>query len=285
MPLWTIARLTLREVARRRLVVAVFILTAVVLGATAWFFWKAPSFACSNCSTAELYAGVSVLLILVMYMFSFVIALGAVFLAAPIISGDVESGVAQAMLPRPIRRSDYVLGKWLGLAGMLVLYTVVACGLELAIVQLTTGYAPPHGARTVAYLCGEAIVVLTVALLGSTRMAAMTVGITVAALYGLTWILGILGAVGSALGKPAMTHIGTVSSLILPSDALWRGAIYNLEPAAILAMLTSGPQGAAAANSVFAVAAPPTSAFIVWVALWLVAMLALCVYSFERREL
>ena len=51
-----------------------------------------------------------------LFMFSFVLALGAAFVGAPSIHNDVESGVMLAILPRPVRRSEVVLGKWLGLA-------------------------------------------------------------------------------------------------------------------------------------------------------------------------
>ena len=45
--------------------------------------------------------GLGVFLILVAFMFSFVVAMTAAFLAAPAIAGDLESGVALAMLARP----------------------------------------------------------------------------------------------------------------------------------------------------------------------------------------
>ena len=57
-------------------------------------------------------------------MFSFVLAMTAAFLGAPAIAADLESGVAQAMLARPIRRADLVVGRWLGLAAVVVAYAV-----------------------------------------------------------------------------------------------------------------------------------------------------------------
>ena len=66
--------------------------------------------------------GVSQILVLVAFMFSFVLAMTAAFLGAPAIAADVESGVAHAMLARPIRRADLVVGRWLGLAVVVVAY-------------------------------------------------------------------------------------------------------------------------------------------------------------------
>ena len=61
-------------------------------------------------------------LILTMFMFSFVLAMAAVFVAAPQISGEVESGTALAILSRPIGRAEYVIGKWLGLTALVAVY-------------------------------------------------------------------------------------------------------------------------------------------------------------------
>jgi len=50
-----------------------------------------------------------------------VLAMGSVFVASPAIAGEIESGLALAILPRPIRRSEVVLGKWLGLGALVLL--------------------------------------------------------------------------------------------------------------------------------------------------------------------
>jgi ABC-type transport system involved in multi-copper enzyme maturation permease subunit len=220
--------------------------------------------------------------ILVAYMFSFVIAVAAPFLAAPAIAGDIESHVILAILPRPIRRSDVVLGKWLGLAVLLTLYTVFACSLEFLVVKLMVGYVPPHPLFTIAYIVGEGIVLLSLALLGSTRLAPITCGIVAIILFGMAWIAGIAGQVGAAFNNAVIADVGTISSLLLPTDGLWRGAIFNLEPASFIATATASR--AASANP-FAVAAAPTTAYILWVVIWLAAILGLAIVSFQRREL
>lgn len=287
MPVLTIARLTLLEIARRRLLLAVFLLTALVVGLTGWGFSRVPQVVgCgpAPCSPAEVRFGLSVLLILVIYMFSFILALGAAFLAAPAIAAEAESGILLALLPRPIRRSDVVLGKWLGLVVVLLAYTALACGSEFLLVQLGTGYLPPHPVKAIAYLVGEGVVLLTLTLLGSTRLPPMTVGICALVLYGIVWLGGVAGAIGSALGKPTITHIGTAASLLLPTDGLWRGALFNLEPAAAIAALSATAQ-TATANAPFVVLAPPPTAYLLWALGWVALMLLLAVRSLEGRDL
>ena len=57
-------------------------------------------------------------------MFSFVLAMSAAFLAAPAIASDVETGTVHAMLARPLRRAELVVGRWLGLSIVIGAYAV-----------------------------------------------------------------------------------------------------------------------------------------------------------------
>ena len=282
MPLLIIARLTLREAARRRLLHAVAILTVLVIGLTGWGISRIATLHSGGqpLPHSEVMATTAGLVIMLAYMFSFVLAIGAAFLAAPAIAGDVDSGLVLALLPRPLRRSQFVLGKWLALAALLVVYGGLASAVELAMVWVLTGYLPPHPVEAVVFLAGESLVLLTLALLGSTRLAPMTCGIVVLALFGVTWIAGIAESVGVAFHNSAITTAGTVVSLLMPSDGLWRGAVYNLEPAILVAV-----GGATSRTNPFSVAAPPPTPYLVWAVGWVVVMLSLAALSFRRRDL
>ncbi len=50
----------------------------------------------------------------ILFMFSFVVALSASAIASPAISGELDSGVLQTVIARPVRRGEVLLGKWLG---------------------------------------------------------------------------------------------------------------------------------------------------------------------------
>src|SRR5207245_11812929 len=99
---------------------------------------------------------------------------GPVLVASPAISGDSESGIMLAILPRPIRRSDVLLGKWLGLLALVLAYAALSSLLELLVIRITTGYAPPRPVPAIAFIAGEGAVLMTLTLLLSTRMAPMT---------------------------------------------------------------------------------------------------------------
>jgi ABC-type transport system involved in multi-copper enzyme maturation permease subunit len=222
--------------------------------------------------------------ILVAFMFSFVLALSAVFVAAPSVSGEVESGIALAVLARPISRTSYLIGKWLGLAALLLVYTTASIALELVVVRIVVDYQPPRPLEAFAFLYAEGVVLLTLALALSTRVSGMVGGVVALVLFGMAWMGGIVGGIGQAFDNATVTHVGTVTKLVLPTDGLWRGAVYALEPAAVLAAVPRGAGAAIAANPFFA-SAPPPFPFLLWSVLWIAAVLALALWGFRRREI
>jgi ABC-type transport system involved in multi-copper enzyme maturation permease subunit len=282
----TIARLQLQELLRRRLFLVLLVLSIVVIALTTWGFSRIPSLGEGRgrpITTTEIAAIASQLLILVMFMFSFVLAFSAVFAASPAISSEVESGITLAMLARPITRLEYVVGKWLGLAATVLIYAVPAAAIQMVLVQIAVGYSAPHPVEFLGFVIGEALVILTLSLLLSTRFAGMVGGVSGLILWGLAWMGGIVGGVGLFFDNATLTHVGTASKLILPTDGLWRGAVWSLEPASLIAAARAA--GAAAAANPFFAADPPPPAYVVWCIIWIIGMLAVAVWSFTRKEL
>ena len=216
-------------------------------------------------------------------MFSFVLAMTAAFMAAPAIGAEVESGVASAMLARPIRRAEYLIGKWLGLVLLIASYAVVAGLVEIAVVGWLTGYTPVDPLGAVLYLAFEAIVLLTLALAIGTRLPAIAAGAIVVVIYGLTWVVGVMGGIGAFFRVPALVDAAVVARLLVPLDGLWRGVVWSLEPPVIVALGANDPR-IAGANPFFA-SAPPAPAFIAWAILWTAAVLGIATVLFQRREL
>lgn len=281
---FVIATLMIREVLRRRLVIALLALTVLAVLLTAWGFSRIPTLTDDGVPLTEptIKLIASQLLILVMFMFSQVLALSAVFVASPAISGEVESGVALSLLSRPIARWQYVLGKWLGLALLVAAYASLAAAVEMAAVNAVVDYLPPRPLEFLGFLIGEGLVLLTFGLLLSTRFSGMVGGVVALVLFGMAWLGGIVGGIGSTFENEVLERVGTATKLILPTDGLWRGAVYSLEPAAVLAGAL--PRGPASAANPFYAAAPPVPAYLVWCALWVVGVLALAAWSFSRRE-
>jgi ABC-2 type transport system permease protein len=258
-------------------------LTIVSVALTSWGTGALAGLARSEgTGELEIRIGVSQILILAAFMFSFVLAMTAAFLGAPAIAADLESGIALAMLARPIRRSEYVIGRWLGLVAVVGAYAAASGFLEIGAVGLLTGHSPPEPLLAVAFLATQAVVLLTIALLLGTRLPAIAAGAICVVVFGLAWMAGVFGGVARAFGADALAVVSDLSRWLFPSDGLWRGVIYGLEPP-LVSVIASGSE-IGDANPFYALAPPPLS-FVVWSAVWIAAVLALAVWSLDRREI
>jgi ABC-type transport system involved in multi-copper enzyme maturation permease subunit len=278
----TIARLTLREAARRKVVRALLVLTVVLLALSAWGFSKLIGLdtELGTMTSGEARLIASLLLNLVMFGMSLIAALGTAFLAGPTVAGEVESGQALAMLARPVRRSSVLFGKWLGLVAFGSAYVLVAGFAQILVVRVTVGYWPPSPALGLALLAAETIVLLTLALLLSSVISTMASGIVAVGLFGATWVAGVVGGIGGALGNEGVERVGTVSRIILPTDGLWRGAMNAFQDPGALLLMGQGEQGFP-----FLSDAPLAPAYLVWAAVWIAVIWGLTAVSFQRRDI
>ena len=113
----------MQELVRRRVVWVLVGLTIVSVLLVAFGLSRLVELArADGVDELEIRICVSQVLILIAFMFSFVLAMTAAFVGAPAVGGDLESGVALALLARPLRRADLLLGRWLGSAVVVVLY-------------------------------------------------------------------------------------------------------------------------------------------------------------------
>jgi len=285
-PVLVIARLTVQETSRRRLILALIILTLIVVGFSAWGFQKITTVTNRQgvvIPPEQVALITSQLLIVVTFMYSGVLALSAAVVAGPLISSEVESGLLLSILARPVRRSEIVIGKWLGLAVLIAMYAAGSAFLELAAVDWATGYVPPHPIQLVLYVGMEGLALLSLGLLLSTRLSGITGGVIALVAWLMGWIGGVVGDIGTGLQNDAVAKVGTITHTILPTDLLWRGAIYALEPDAFLATMRAA--GAAARANPFFAADPPPILFLAWVAVWFALMLGLSILSFRTREI
>jgi ABC-type transport system involved in multi-copper enzyme maturation permease subunit len=280
-PALTIAALTMREALRRKLIFALLAITVALVGLSAWGFYRL-SHNSAAITSGELQVALPTAFILFMFMFSFVVALSASAIASPSVSAEIDSGVLQAIMTRPVRRSEVLLGKWLGLAGLLAGYTVLVCGLEMAVVDWISGYLPPSPAAAIGFMFLEGAALLTLVLLLSTRMSALAAGVVGVALFGITWLAGVVGVLGSAFHIGAMRTASHVAQYLLPTDGLWHAAIYYLEPSSYLLREVANED--VRGNPFFAGSAP-SGGYLAWAAIWFGLVLAAGLFSFGRREL
>jgi ABC-type transport system involved in multi-copper enzyme maturation permease subunit len=275
----TIAALTLREASRRRVLLALAVLTVVLIALSAWGFSRLA--AESTATSGETRLTASILLNLVMFGFSLIAALGTAFLAGPTLAGETESGIALAVLARPIRRSAFLLGKWLGLVVFGCTFVVIAGLAQCLVVWATVGYWPPEPAAALALLMAQTVVLLTLAVLLSTLVSPMASGVVAVGLFGTTWVAGVVGGIGASLDNASVERVGTVSRMLLPTDGLWRGAMHAFQdPTALVEF-----GGADAEAFPFLSAAPLTAAYLAWAAVWVAMIWGVAAASFLRKDL
>jgi len=259
-------------------------LTATLLALSAWGFSRlaATEFDGSALNSGETRLTASIVLNLVMFGLSLIAALGTAFLAGPSLAGEVESGVALAVLARPVRRTAVLVGKWLGLVAFGSGFVIVAGLAQFLIVRVTTGYWPPDPATGLALLAAQTTVLLTLGLLLATAISPMASGIVAVGLFGSTWIAGVVGGIGESLGNEGVARVGTVSRMLLPTDGLWRGAMHAFQDPVALAQF-GGP--AVAGELPFLSDASLTPTYLAWAGLWVALVLGLAGVAFLRRDL
>ncbi|MCW6010625.1 ABC transporter permease [Micromonospora sp. CPCC 205371] len=275
----TVAALTLREAARRRVLRSLAVMTVALLSLSAWGFSRLDA-EFGGFTSGEARVAGSTVLNLVMFGLSLIAALGTAFLAGPTLSGEVESGTALAILARPVRRSAVLVGKWLGLVAFGSGFVAVAGLAQLLIVRVTMDYWPPRPVTGLALLAVQTAALLTLGLLLSTAVSPMASGIVAVGLFGATWIAGVVGSVGEALDNDSVARVGTVSRMLLPTDGLWRGAMNSFQDPALLLQAGSG-----IGESPFLSMAPLTTTYLAWTGLWIAVVLGLAAVAFQRRDL
>jgi ABC-type transport system involved in multi-copper enzyme maturation permease subunit len=280
-----IARLTIGELVRRRVV---WILVALSIGSVALVGWGLERLVtlarADGVAELQVRIAVSQVLILVAFMFSFVLAMTAAFVGAPAIGGDLESGVALAILARPLRRTELLLGRWLGCAAVVTAYTVLSGLLAIAIAVVISGYGPPEPGLALAFLTGQALVLLTLTLALGSVLPSIAAGAIAVVAFGLGWMAGVMAGVAAAFGVELLGRVAEVSRWLLPSDGLWRGVIYGLEPPLVVLLAAGQAPRLASANPFYA-SSPPPLAFVVWSVVWMALVLGVASWWFERRDL
>lgn len=276
-----VAGLTLREAYRRK----VFIAALVMSGGFLLLFGLGLHFAggaiLPQAGVADELARRVVatqLLNLGLMPASFIVGLTAVFASVGSISGELDTGVAYGVLARPVRRAEVVVGKFLGLAVMLAAYDVLlVAGLAgLAAWQVGTPLRNLPGA--LLFFAMEPVLLVAIAVLGSTRLPTLANGVLCTAAYGVAWVGGGIEQIGGLIKNATMQNIGIIASLLLPVDAMHRKAMSMLVPQGLLGLDAAGAVG-------MGTPALPSVWMTVYAIAYVVAIVWFAGWVFSRRDL
>jgi len=270
----TITWLTFHEAWRRRMVLIALVLSVLFLAIFAIGFSLIDRSLPARMSEIQRRSGYNLLLMAGLYVTHFLTIMLAIFASVDTVSGEIASHTIQAIVTKPARRWQVLLGKWLGYAAMISLYLGLLAGGILVVVYLLVGYRPPNALAGVGLLILEALVLLSLSLLVGTRLSTLTTGVLLFMLYGLAFIGAWVEQIGSLLQSRAAVNIGIITSLAMPVEALWRRAAYLMQPP----LLSGLP-------SPFSGASPPSAAMVIYALAYAALALALAMRSFSRRDL
>jgi Cu-processing system permease protein len=295
-----VARWTVLEARRRRLLLAGALLSVAFVALFVLGFYllyhtqqremleaQAQAQGARFNAREELLAMSTILVILGLYGVQFLAALLGLFLGVASVSPEIDSGALHAVLARPLSRLQYLMGRFLALAGLLTAYVIVMSGALLLTARIVAGYRPGDATRVVGLMVLQVLILLAVSLLGSTVLPTLANGVVMLVLFGLAWLGGIIGFVGTIPpGNELLANLGTAVSLLLPADAVWRGASYHvLPPSFLVASSFASSGGDDVVGIPFGSTTPMAPAMLAWALAYPVACLTLAVAAFRRRDL
>lgn len=179
----------------------------------------------------------------------------AIFLGASVVAGDVEKRVVYPILAKPVSRTQYVVGRWLGLAFALVInLAVMSLALAAVLVFEARSLSTLDGvfAAAVALMGLQLVVVGAIAVLFSCFTSTTLAAIFTTSLAVAGHLTGEMRSLwqdqGAWIGKAIWYLVPNLSALSLgeavvyrrpPPPAVWMAALYGVLYAATALALAS----------------------------------------------
>lgn len=277
---WIMAGVTFREAARKKVLWMALVagIAFLCLFGTGLYF-QLKDFA-ARTNPVIVRQGVDGLLMVGLYAVDLLAVVMTVLTSVDTLSGEIASGTIQAVATKPIPRWQVLLGKWLGFVGMLTFYVVMMVGGITALTyflsgRFVSGVAPHHLLRGTFLIWLECVLLLSLTFFFGTSFSTLTNGVLALGLHGLAFIGGWIEQAGALTHSPRAVTVGIVASVIMPSEALWRRAAYEMQ----------SPLVGALRMSPFSNASVPSLAMVFYATLYLATTLALALRRFGERDL
>jgi hypothetical protein len=154
-------------------------------------------------------------------------------------------------------------------------YLALLGGGVVLSMRFFADYVAPSVLVPMGLMLLGAATMLSITIAGGVRLSTITNGIVAFGFYGVAFIAGWMEQILSMFGNSTARYVGTIVSLLSPSDAMWRRAAYEMQPLASV-VLQHGP---------FGVVSVPSAAMVVWAVAFVVGVLAFAAWQFRRRPL
>jgi ABC-type transport system involved in multi-copper enzyme maturation permease subunit len=213
------------------------------------------------------------------YMSTFLAGTLAIMAGIGSLSGEIESGTMLSLVSKPLSRRAIVMGKFSAYTLVTGVYSALMVGAILMIAGHYLKLVMNPGAMITGILLFMLfpVILLAVAHLGSALMSTLAAGISTFMLFTVGIIGGFIEQIGAVMGNHAMVNIGVISSLLIPCDAVYRMAVAQTGGMSGNSLIADiGPFGAASTPSIW---------MLVYALIYIMVMLILAIYFFEKRDL
>ena len=271
-----IARLTFREAARRWILWVASIMGLVFLSVYSLGYYEIyKEIVREGTNSLQIREFTNFLQMAGLYAVNFLTLIIAVLTSVDTMAGEINSGTIHTLVSKPIRRWQIVIGKWLGFSGMLTLYLILMVGGVILAGYLISGNIAHNLPSGVFLMWMNLMLVLSISICGGAILSTLANGVLAFGLYGVAFIGGWVEQFGSLMKNPTAVNIGIVTSLIMPSEALWKRAVYEMQ----------SPIAAAFGITPFSSISTPSLLMVIYAAAYTLAAISLAIYFFNRRDL
>jgi len=240
MATWVMAALTFKEAARKK------ILWMALLAGLAFLtlFGVAEHYqTLSPRATSFRLQILNTQFIVALYALNFLVLAMTVLTSVDTLSGEITSGTIHAVATKPIRRSELLMGKWLGFVGMLTIFLVLMVSGLVGVTYWMSGYQPHHVLRGCTLMWLEGTLLLTLTFVFGTSFSTLTNGVMALGLHGLAFLGGWIEQFGRVTENERVVTVGVLASIVMPSEALWRRAAFEMQ-SPVVGALGFSPFGA-----------------------------------------
>ncbi len=276
MGVWIMAAVTFREAARKKMLwVALAAGGAFLILFGTGLHFQAKDFAAHGMSPVLRREISFTMVTMGLYAVDLLAVLMTILTSIDTLSGEIASGTIQAIATKPVSRWQVLLGKWLGFCGMLTAYiAVMVCGVN-ALTYGMAGVTARHLASGLSLMWMESVVLLSVTFAFATYFSTLTTGVLTLGLHGLAFLGGWIEQFGAITQTQRAVNVGVIASMLMPSEALWRRAAFEMQ----------SPLASAMRISPFSTLSVPSMAMVFYAALYLVIALVIAIRRFSQRDL
>lgn len=273
---WIMAGITFREAARKKILWTALIAGVgflVLFGAAVHF--QTEDFQAHDTAPFIRYQILSAMLMIGLYVVDLLAVVMTILTSVDTISGEISSGTIHAIATKPVPRWQIFTGKWIGFAGMVAAFVALTFGGTIAVAYVLGGVAPEHGMLGGVLVFLECLLTLTVTFLFGTWFSTLTNGVIVIGLHGLAFMGGWLEQMSGFTESARLVAVGVTTSLIMPSEAIWRRAAFEMQT----------PLAGSLPFSPFANVSIPSATMIGYAGFYLLVALLFAIYRFQVRDL